>query len=46
VPNRWELEQIALLINVEPARKKAGFRTARGFVAKDESDDDLVSSTE
>ena len=26
LPARWELEQMALLINVEPARKKAGFR--------------------
>jgi hypothetical protein len=38
VPNRWELEQMALLINVPPARKKAGFRVGAGFAAQEEAD--------
>ena len=25
LPQQWEMEKIALLINVEPARRKAGF---------------------
>jgi hypothetical protein len=31
VPYRYELEQMALLINVPPARRKAGFKQAAGF---------------
>ena len=33
VPYRYELEQMALLINVPPARRKAGFKQAAGFAA-------------
>ena len=40
VPNRWELEQMALLINVSPARKKTGFRVGAGFTAGKEGDDE------
>ena len=45
VPYRWELEKMALIINIDPARKPTGFRT--GFAASDESDEeDEVSSME
>lgn len=40
LPARWELEEMALLINVEPARKKAGFRAGAGFAAQEEADDE------
>jgi hypothetical protein len=41
VPCRWELEKMALLINVEPARKRSGFANAVGFApAKEEVDDE------
>lgn len=46
VPNRWELEQMALLINVEPARKKAGFRSGHGFAMLDDADEDSMSTLE
>ena len=39
VPNRWELEQMALLINVAPARKKTGFRVGAGFAEQEEADE-------
>ena len=39
VPNRWELEQMALLINVSPARKKTGFRVGAGFAEQEEVDE-------
>ena len=31
VPYRWELEEMALRINVNPARKRAGFKVDGGF---------------
>ena len=34
VPYRFELEQMALLINVPRARKKTGFKGRAGFVAE------------
>jgi hypothetical protein len=40
VPYRYELEQMALLINVPRAQKKAGFRTAVGFDTKAERSED------
>jgi hypothetical protein len=40
VPNRWELEQMALLINVPPARKRTGFRIGPGFVQQEEEHED------
>jgi hypothetical protein len=48
VPTRAELEKMALLIHIEPARKLAGFRADAGFVKDaDESDDeDSASSME
>jgi hypothetical protein len=44
LPARWELEQMALLINVQPARKKTGFRQDSGAVA--EEDEESLSSGE
>jgi len=39
VPYRWELEKMALLINVEPARKKAGFKSgSAGEIEEEEKD--------
>ena len=46
VPYRWELEKMALLINIDPARDRIGFRGA-GFAASvDEDEEDAVSSME
>jgi len=33
VPTRWEMDQMAHLINVEPVRKQSGFVNAVGFAA-------------
>jgi hypothetical protein len=47
VPYRWELEKMALLINIDPARKAVGFRGGPGISACDEeSEEDSVSSME
>lgn len=51
VPYRWELEKMALLINVNPARKPVGFGSGGGFAASANEDDqedeeDSVSSME
>ena len=47
VPQQWELEKMALLINVPPARKPTGFRAGTGFAALEEQDEDEpVSTTE
>ena len=49
VPYRWELEKMALLINLDPARKPVGFRGATGFAPSDEEEEeqeDSVSSME
>jgi hypothetical protein len=40
VPYRWELEKMALLINVNPARKRAGFQVGAGFAAHDEDEEE------
>lgn len=40
VPYRWELEQMALLINVDPTRKRAGFKVGAGPAADDEDEDE------
>ena len=46
VPYRWELEKMALLINIDPARERIGFRGA-GFAASvEEDEEDSVSSME
>jgi hypothetical protein len=48
VPERWELEKMALLINVPRARKATGFRSAAGFAARaeQEEEDESVSVME
>jgi len=48
VPERWEMERLALLINVPPARKATGFGSGAGFAAPDETEDEEnpASSTE
>jgi|SRR5580698_1228631 hypothetical protein len=46
VPNRWELEQMALLINVPPARKKTGFRVNASSAVQEEDDEESASPTE
>jgi hypothetical protein len=40
VPTRYEMDQMAYLINVEPARKRSGFVSAVGFSAKVARDED------
>jgi hypothetical protein len=40
VPNRWELEQMALLIDVPRARRKTGFRAGAGFTEQEETDEE------
>jgi hypothetical protein len=44
VPNRWELEQMALLINIPAARKKAGFRVGAGVAEQDEVGEEKTDS--
>jgi len=49
VPYRWELEKMALLINVEPARKRSGFVNAVGFAPVSEEvedEEEFVGNTE
>jgi hypothetical protein len=43
VPYRWELEKMALLINVEPARKRAGFRGGTGDCSEEDTEDSVSS---
>ena len=47
VPYRWELEKMALLINVDPSRKRMGFKNGAGFAAgcEEEDEEDSVSSS-
>lgn len=46
VPERWEMERMALLINVPRARKQTGFRASAGFAAQNDDDEESVSSME
>jgi hypothetical protein len=46
IPQRWELEKVALLINVPEARKPTGFRAVAGFAAQAEDEEESVSSME
>lgn len=49
VPRKWELEDMALLINVPPARKSTGFHAGTGFAAhaeEEEEEEESVSSME
>src|SRR5579872_191017 len=43
VPERWEMERMALLIQVPQARKTAGFRPRVGFTTQDDSEDEEES---
>jgi len=49
MPQQWELEQMALLINVPQVRKPTGFRSGAGFTMQDEDEEkekQTVSETE
>ena len=46
VPERWEMERMAVLLNVPRARKPAGFRSGVGFAAPDEDVTEDESSSE
>lgn len=46
VPERWEMERMALLVNVPRARKTVGFRDGVGFRAQEEDEEESVSTTE
>ena len=46
VPERWEMERMALLINVPQARKPAGFRSGAGFAIEDDEEEESISSME
>ena len=41
VPTRYEMNQMAYLINVEPARKRSGFVTPLGFAPELGEEDDI-----
>ena len=41
VPTRYEMNQMAYLINIEPARKRSGFVSGVGFAGKTEPDDSI-----
>ena len=47
-PTRWEMERMALTINVPRARKPTGFRTAAGFAPEeqDEAEEESASTME
>jgi len=46
VPARWELEKIALIINVEPTRRLIGFDRGIGFAPDADDSEDTVSTME
>jgi hypothetical protein len=48
VPTRSEMEKMALLIHIEPARQRVGFTPSFGFAARgeDEEEEDSVSVME
>jgi hypothetical protein len=46
VPTKWEMEKMALLINVEPARKLIGFDGTMGFSRPEDEPEDSVSTIE
>jgi hypothetical protein len=45
-PARWEMEKIALIINVEPVRNQIGFERGIGFAPASDEDEDTVSTME
>lgn len=46
VPYRWELEKMALLINVDAKRKPLGFRGGAAVAESEDEDEDDVSTME
>jgi len=46
VPRQWQLEDMALLINVPPARKPTGFGPGAGFAGRGDGDEESCTSTE
>jgi hypothetical protein len=40
VPTRHEMEKMALLIHIEPARQRAGFTASAGFAPRAEDEDE------
>jgi hypothetical protein len=46
VPTRYEMEKMALLINIEPARNRIGFDRGIGFCQEEEDAEDAVSTME
>ena len=42
----WEMERMALLINVPQARRPAGFRSGAGFAIEDDEEEESISSME
>jgi hypothetical protein len=46
VPERWEMERMALLINVPRARKAAGFRADADCATQGEDEEESVSTME
>jgi hypothetical protein len=46
VPTRFEMEKMALLINIEPARNLIGFDRTMGFCREEEDIEDTVSTME
>ena len=45
VPPQWELEDMALLINVPQARKPSGFRAGAGFATQLEEEEEEESAS-
>jgi hypothetical protein len=46
VPTRYEMEKMALLIHVEPARKRTGFTLGAGFAMRGESEGEEEDSVD
>lgn len=46
VLERWEMERMALLIQVPQARKPTGFRAGAGFAPQGEDEEEAASSME
>ena len=46
LPQHWELEEMALLINVPQTKKPTGFRSGAGFATQEEEEEESVSPSE